>query len=163
MNTRTARGCLYTAIGTLAALILSPVAAAAPANVQCYSTIQGTLCLDLSYLSQFPWLTSSTSGDECYVIPPQRPPPQCTNPAIPANAAVPTQLPNGEWSAPVPVGKLPPPLSGGQWPAPLPRDQWPVSYRGTGSAPAVQSPGGLMVPTLPQVPSQPSPGLTGNP
>jgi hypothetical protein len=163
MNTRAARVCSYPLVGALVALTMSGVADAGPADVQCYSTTLGPLCLDLG---QFPWLTASTTGEICLVTPPQRPPPQCTNPAVPANAVVPTRSPNGEWSA-VPVGQLPPPLSGGgQWPPPLPRDQWPTlgpGYQGTGLAAAVPSPGGLMVPTLPQVPSQPSPGLTGNP
>jgi hypothetical protein len=157
MSTRAVRVCIYPAIGALAVFMTTAVADAAPANVQCYPTLLGPLCLDLT---EFPWATTSMNGDECFVIPPQQPPPHCTNPTIPLDAAVPTQLPNGEWSAPVPVRELPPPLSGGQWPAPLPKEQWPHSGAGDqGSSPIRVSQGPVLPsggPTRPSLPKSPT-------
>jgi hypothetical protein len=143
MSTRTARECLYIAVAASAAFTICPVAVAvaAPANVQCYPTVVGIVCLDLT---PFPWV-SRPSDYLCMADPPD---PGCVIPSLPPDASVRSRLPNGEWSSsPVPVSALPPPLSGGWLPAPLPKDQWPDSGAGNqGSTPVTAYPGTPPVP-----------------
>jgi hypothetical protein len=153
MSTRIAQACLSFAVGTLATLAMCPMAAADRVNVQCYGTVLGTVCLDLT---SFPWVGRSSDYD-C-IVPPYD---HCVDASIPADALVPVRFPNGEWSAPVPVGKLPAPLSGGTWPAPLPRNTWPdwdaiyggASPPGGGGLPSV--PGGVQLPSIPGLPKLP--------
>jgi hypothetical protein len=120
MSTRIARKCFYVVLGTSAAFTICPlaVAPAEPAYVQCYKTVSGPVCLDLT-----PFTSVSASSDYlCLAIPPD---PRCVDPSLlPPGASVRWRVPNGQWSAsPVPVSTLPPPLS-------LPRDEW-----GPGSPP----------------------------
>jgi hypothetical protein len=122
MSTRIARQCFYIALGTSAAFTICPlaVAPAEPAYVQCYQTVVGPVCLDLTPF----YLVNTPSDYLCMADPPD---PRCVDPSLlPPDASVRWRPPNGQWSSdPVPVSTLPPPLSGGQWPAPLPKDQWP--------------------------------------
>lgn len=135
MSTRTARKCLYLAVGTAAAFTICPlaVAAAEPTYVQCYQTVAGPVCLDLTPFTLF----NTPSDDLCMADPPD---PRCVDPSLlPPDASVRWRPPNGQWSSdPVPVSKLPAPLSlsKDQWPPGTPPDRWESSLPG-GPPPAV--------------------------